>query len=102
MRNVAADPLQSRDLVEQTIITRRVLRRLRGERRMREKSERSQSVIERDDNRALLCEARAVMPLLTTKPGEEPATVNPDHDRPARCAPAQGCGPHVEGEPILG
>src|SRR5947207_3252587 len=69
---------------------------------MREKSERSQSVSERDDNGSLLCEARAVMPLLTTKTGEEPATVNPHHHRPARCARAQRRTPHVEIEAVLG
>ena len=69
---------------------------------MREKAEGSEPIVERDDDRALLRQPRAVVPLFAAEPGEEPAAVDPYHHRASRRARVQRARPDVEKEAILG
>src|SRR5207253_779944 len=47
---------------------------------MREEAEWSEPIVERDDDRALLRESRAVVAFFTAEPGPESAAVDPDED----------------------
>src|SRR5258705_13611351 len=71
---------------------------------MREKSKRSEPVVERDDHRTLLREPRTVVSFFAAETGPESAAVNPDeHGAPdAGRGNGERARPDVEVEAILG
>src|SRR5262249_40803566 len=78
-RDVALHPLQGRDLIENGVVARRASRPFSGERRMRQESENAESIVERDDDGALLRETCTVMSLLTTEARVVATAIDPDH-----------------------
>src|SRR6266550_2729055 len=70
---------------------------------MREKTERTETIIERDDNGALLREPRTVVPFLTAEPGPESAAVDPDKNgkREAGRGKRERLRPDVEVEAVF-
>src|SRR5262245_54598447 len=68
---------------------------------MREESENTESIVERDDDGALLRETRTVMPLFTTEARVVATAVDPDHHGTFGAA-AERCRPDVQIETILG
>src|SRR6266480_850235 len=70
---------------------------------MREKTERTETIIERDDDRALLREPRTVVPFLTAEPGPESAAVDPDKNgkRDAGRGKRERLRPDVEVEAVF-
>src|SRR5690606_28219092 len=59
--DVALNPLQSRDLVEEAVVSRSPVRGLRTELGMREKAERADAVVDRDQHDPLAREMLAVV-----------------------------------------
>src|SRR5215468_11652621 len=68
---------------------------------MRQEPEDAESIVECDDDDALLRETRTVMPLLTTEARVVATTVDPDHHGTLG-AGAECCRPDVQIETILG
>src|SRR3546814_3397585 len=74
-------PAQRFDLVEQPVIARHMLRRFGAQRRMRQKSQQPEPIIDRDDDNAPLRKLRAVVHRFRTAAPDQRAAVDPDHDR---------------------
>ena len=67
---------------------------------MREVSERSEPVVDRDRDGALRRQCRSVVDAGGARPPRERASVDPDHDRPS-LGGVGGAGPHVQVQAVL-
>src|SRR5205807_7059196 len=76
--DVAAYPLQRRNLIEETVVPAGVLRRFGRQRRMREETKGSEAVVQRYDDGAFLRETCTIVPFLATESSEEATAMNPD------------------------
>ena len=100
-RDVVAHPLERRDLIEYAVVAGRAVLGLRREQRVGEVAEGAEPVVDRDHDRALRRERAPVVPLAGTRPEDERAPVNPDHDRtPLRRV--RRARPHVQVQAVLG
>lgn len=97
-RDVALDPVQRRDLVEQAEVDR-AAGVLALERRVREEAEVAEAIVDRDHHEALARERRAVVHRRRAVADAEAAAVDPHQDR--RVRPGTGRGPDVEVEAVL-
>src|SRR6266852_1957173 len=68
---------------------------------MGEEAERSESIVERDDDRALLRERRGVVAFFAAESGPESAAMNPHQHRAACGARIERIRPNVEVEAIF-
>ena len=98
--NVALDPFERRDLIEHRIVAGRSMLRLGTQRRVRQKPERPQAIVDRHHDGSALRQRRAVVDRTRAVAPGERATVNPDHHRPA-LVDRLGRGPHVQVETVL-
>ena len=98
--DVALDPLQRGDEIEQAVIAGGADAGFLREFGMREKAERVEAMVERDHDDAARGELRAVVARLRSRADREPAAVNPDHHRQRRVARLRR-RPDVEIEAIL-
>ncbi len=80
-RDVLAHPFERSDLVHIAVIAVQSVRILCGQRREAEKSETAETIIEADEDNAVLREMRAVIDGRRGTAIDEAAAVNPDHDR---------------------
>src|SRR6185436_10960009 len=100
-RDIALDPLQRRDLIEESVVAGRVLRRFGSQLGMREKAERADAIRQRDVDDALLRELFAVVVGHRSGADRETAPVDPDHDRHSLRAGSAWWRPDVQIEAIL-
>src|SRR6187401_2226854 len=77
-RNVPADPLQRSDLVEQPVIPRRAMWRFFRQLGVREESQRTDAIVDADDNDSLFRELGAVVDRDGARTLVEAAAVNPE------------------------
>ncbi len=77
--DIAPDPLERRDLVQQAKVARGVVPRLPGELGMGEESESPEPIVQADDKDALLGEVSAVLPGLRARSSGKTAAVDPHH-----------------------
>jgi hypothetical protein len=98
-RDVATHPVERRDHVQKTVITRHPALRFTTELGMREKTEGAEAIIERHDDDTSGGKCRAVVNRYRARSGCKTAAMNPhEHRQPAR-AP-RGC-PHVQVQTVL-
>ena len=88
--DVALDPLQRGDEIEQAVVAGGADFGFLREFGMREKAERVEAMVERDDDDALRGEAAAVVARLRSRADDEAAAVDPDHHRQRRVAGCAG------------
>src|SRR5262249_35981134 len=83
-RDIAMDPIESGDLIEQAIITGGLMSGLCRECWMREEAEHAKTVVERDDDDA--ARGQLVAPIKRRRRGAafEPAAIDPNHHRQFR------------------
>ena len=81
LRNVALDPLQRGDLVEQRVIARRMVLGLFRQLGVCHEAEHVHPVIQTDEDDALLREVRTVVLVFRRRASCVPATVDPHHHR---------------------
>ena len=101
LRDVALDPLQRRDLIEETVVARRMMRRFGRQLRMGEEAQGADPVVEVDEDDAFPGEVFASVHRHPARAEREAAAVDVDDHRqfcPRRRGPAR---PDVEGEAIL-
>ncbi len=79
--DVVADPAQRLDLVEKTVVAGHALGRLGTQRRVSKIPQQAQSIVDRDENDALLGELYAVVQGLGAASAHQRAAVNPNHHR---------------------
>ena len=97
-RDIALDPAQRFDLIEEAVISGNTLGRLRAQFRMREKAERADPIIDRYDHQALLGHPGAVIDGRCAAAPDQRATVNPhEHGGSFRALR----GPDVKREAVL-
>ena len=96
--DVLLDPFERCDLVEQTVIARYAVGRLRAQFRMRHPAQYPQPVVDRDEDDAALGEIASVIERLPTSAEQQPAAVNPDDD--GRLLGMRG-RPHIQEQTIL-
>src|SRR2546423_12115997 len=102
-RDVALHPPQYGNLVEETVVTRSVVRRLCRECRVRQKTEGTEPIVEGDDDRTLFRQPRTVMAFFAAETGKETTAVDPDQDgaRGARTGDRERARPDVEIEAVF-
>ncbi len=76
-RDIAFDPAKTFDLVEQAVVARNLGVRFLAERRMRQETEKAQTIIDRDDHTAQPGERFAVVDRLGGGSDDEAAAMNP-------------------------
>src|SRR4029453_4638736 len=99
-RDVPTDPLQRRDLIEKTVVPRRVMLGFPGQLRMGQKSQRADPIVQADDDDAFRCELRAVVDSHRARAFVEAAAIDPEHDRqPGARIPRRR--PYIEEETVF-
>ena len=102
-RDVALHPLQCRHLIEQAVIAGRVMRRARGQLGVGEEAENAEPIIHRHDDDPASCKRGAVVALLRSVAGHEPAAIDIHQDRQfaAPRAVEPGRSPDIQIETVL-
>ena len=79
--DIALDPAQRGNLIEQSVISARPVRILRGERRVRKKAERAETIVDGDEDLALLDKRHALIQRLIAQTALKAAAVHPEMHR---------------------
>ena len=79
LRDIAAHPLQGRELIEEAVVAGAVVRRLAGELGMREESHHSETVVDSDQDDAVRSQRGSVVGGLRAAAGGVAAAVEPHH-----------------------
>jgi len=98
-RNVSPYPCQRRDLIHDAVIARGERSGFRGERRMGEEAERTQPIVQRNDDSTFCGQHGTIVPVFTAEPGKEPTSMDPHH---YRAPTVERWRPDVQVEAILG